>query len=191
MNLPNKLTIFRIILIPVYIIFLMIDITPIDNYIATAIFVLASLTDLFDGRIARKRGIVTNFGIFADPLADKLLTAAAFICFVSLGMMPEWVCIIIIAREFAVSGFRLIAASNGSVIAASKWGKFKTITQMIYIIVATLNGAPLFNWMNLPEAAADVYGIVTIVLMYAALVLTVVSMIDYFYKNKDAFTTTK
>ena len=189
MNLPNKLTIFRIVLIPIYIIFLMVDITPVDNYIATAIFIIASLTDLFDGRIARKRGIVTNFGIFADPLADKLLTASAFICFVSLGIMPEWVCIIIIAREFAVSGFRLVVAANGTVIAASKWGKFKTITQMIYIIIATLNGAPLFNWMNLPTAVANVYDIVVVVFMYLALVLTIVSMIDYFYKNRDGFTT--
>ena len=189
MNLPNKLTIFRIVLIPIYIIFLMVDITPVDNYIATAIFIIASLTDLFDGRIARKRGLVTNFGIFADPLADKLLTASAFICFVSLGIMPEWVCIIIIAREFAVSGFRLVVAANGTVIAASKWGKFKTITQMIYIIIATLNGAPLFNWMNLPAAVANVYDIVVVVFMYLALVLTIVSMIDYFYKNRDGFTT--
>lgn len=189
MNLPNRLTIIRIVLIPIYLIFLMIDTIPAHNYIAAVVFIAASLTDLFDGKIARKRGIETNFGKLADPLADKLLTGSAFIFFVSLGIMPAWACVVIIAREFAVSGFRLILAGNGKVLAATMLGKYKTTFQMLYIIIATLNGAVGYNWMNLSDGALNVYNIVTTVFMYIVIVLTVLSMLEIFYKNKDNFST--
>ena len=125
MNLPNKLTIFRVILIPFFVVLLLFDITAYDKWIALAIFIIASLTDFLDGHIARKYNLVTNFGKFMDPLADKLLVCSAMICLVELARIPAWVVIIIIAREFIISGFRLVASDNGVVIAASYWGKFK------------------------------------------------------------------
>ena len=135
MNLPNKLTIFRVILIPFFVVFMLAPICPgYANYIAVAIFIVASLTDLLDGKIARKYNLVTNFGKFMDPLADKLLVCSALICFVELDKLPAWMVIIIIAREFIISGFRLVASDNGIVIAASWWGKSKTISQMIMIL---------------------------------------------------------
>ena len=137
MNLPNKLTIFRVILIVPFIILLLGgqagwfgDNTFVTDMIALAIFIIASLTDLIDGKIARKNNLVTNFGKFMDPLADKLLVCSAMICFIELDKLPAWIVIIIIAREFIISGFRLIAAENGIVIAANYWGKFKTTFQM-------------------------------------------------------------
>ena len=133
MNLPNKLTMFRVILIPFFIVFLLIPITPYDKWIALAIFVIASLTDLLDGKIARKYNLVTNFGKFMDPLADKLLVCSALICLIELDKIPSWMVIIIIAREFIISGFRLVASDNGVVIAASYFGKFKTTFQMLAV----------------------------------------------------------
>ena len=119
MNLPNKLTMFRVVLIPFFVLFMLVDITNVDKWIALAIFIIASLTDLLDGKIARKYNLVTNFGKFMDPLADKLLVCAALICLVELSVIPSWIVIIIISREFIISGFRLIASDNGVVIAAS------------------------------------------------------------------------
>ncbi len=174
MNLPNKLTIFRVILIPVVVIFLLLDPDrQLYRYIALTFFIIASLTDLLDGKIARKYNLVTNFGKFMDPLADKLLVCSAMICLVAIGQLPAWVVVIIIAREFTISGFRLIAADNGVVIAASYWGKFKTTFQMLMTIVMIAN-FPFAAWQILGE-----------ILMWIALVLTVVSLIDYIYKNKD------
>ena len=174
MNLPNKLTIFRVILIPFFVLFLLLE--P-DNQtfrlIADLIFIVASLTDLLDGKIARKYHLVTNFGKFMDPLADKLLVCAAMVCLVATGQLAAWIVIIIISREFIISGFRLIASDNGIVIAASMWGKFKTVFQMLMIIVLIA---------NIPLAAFDMIGTV---LTYVALVLTVVSLVDYIAKNKD------
>lgn len=177
MNLPNKLTMFRVILIPVFVVFLLVDITPYDKWIALAIFVIASLTDLLDGKIARKYNLVTNFGKFMDPLADKLLVCSALICLVELGKIPAWIVIVIIAREFIISGFRLIASDNGVVIAASYWGKFKTTFQMVMIclMIADIDEISLF----------------TTVVMWAALVLTVISLVDYLVKNKDVMKDTK
>lgn len=174
MNLPNKLTLFRVILIPFFVFFLL---SPFfegyGNYIAVAIFVAASITDFLDGHIARKHNLVTNFGKFMDPLADKLLVCSALICLVSLSLIPAWIVIIIIAREFIISGFRLIAADNGVVIAASYWGKFKTTFQMLMVIVLILNiRHPLFYWLG-------------IVLTYVSLILTVVSLVDYIAKNRQ------
>ena len=174
MNLPNKLTIFRVILIPFFVFFMLAPYFP-DNgkYIAVAIFIIASLTDMLDGKIARKYNLVTNFGKFMDPLADKLLVCSAMICLVATGQLASWIVIIIISREFIISGFRLIAADNGIVIAASYWGKFKTVFQMLMIIVLI---------HDIQNAGFQVLGVI---LTYVALVLTVVSLIDYIVKNKQ------
>ena len=141
MNLPNKLTIIRVCLIPFFVAALLFD--HGNNYtmriVANVLFIVASLTDLFDGKIARKYNLVTNFGKFMDPLADKLLVCSALICLIELGQLPAWVVIIIISREFIISGFRLVAADNGVVIAASYWGKFKTTFQMAAVILMIFN----------------------------------------------------
>ena len=140
MNLPNKLTLFRVVLIPFFVFFLLAPyFEGYGNYIAVAIFIVASITDFLDGKIARKYNLVTNFGKFMDPLADKLLVCSALICLIQLELIPAWVVIIIIAREFIISGFRLVASDNGVVIAASYWGKFKTAFQMLTVIVLILN----------------------------------------------------
>ena len=172
MNLPNKLTVFRVVLIPFFVFFLLYPEVQYGNYIATAIFALASLTDFADGKIARKYNLVKNFGKFMDPLADKLLVCAAMICLVETGQLDGWIVIIIMSREFIISGFRLIASDNGIVIAASYWGKFKTVFQMLMIIVLTL---------DLDYEFFDMLGMA---LTYTALVLTVVSLFDYIAKNK-------
>ena len=174
MNLPNKLTTFRVILIPFFVFFMLApNMTGINHYIAAAIFIVASLTDLLDGKIARKYNLVTNFGKFMDPLADKLLVCSAMICLIQTGQLAAWIVVIIIAREFIISGFRLIASDNGVVIAASYWGKFKTTFQMLMVIVLILNvQMPFFQILGK-------------ILTYAALILTVVSLIDYIVKNKS------
>ncbi|MDE7131265.1 MAG: CDP-diacylglycerol--glycerol-3-phosphate 3-phosphatidyltransferase [Lachnospiraceae bacterium] len=177
MNLPNKLTMFRVILIPFFVVFLLVDITTSDKWIALAIFIVASLTDLLDGKIARKYNLVTNFGKFMDPLADKLLVCSALICLVSLGKIAAWMVIVIIAREFIISGFRLIASDNGVVIAASYWGKFKTTFQMVMICLMIA---------DIPQIS-----LVTDIVMWAAVILTVVSLVDYLVKNKDVMKDTK
>ena len=140
MNLPNKLTCFRVVLIPFFVFFMMAPFFEgYGNYIALVIFIVASLTDLLDGKIARKYHLVTNFGKFMDPLADKLLVCSAMICLIQTGQLAAWIVIIIISREFIISGFRLIASDNGVVIAASYWGKFKTTFQMLMVIVIIFN----------------------------------------------------
>lgn len=176
MNLPNKLTILRTIMIPVFLIFLYIPgLGMTGDVLAAAIFVLASFTDFLDGKIARKYNLVTNFGKFMDPLADKLLVCSALIALVDLDRIPAWVVIIIIAREFIISGFRLIASDNGVVIAASYWGKFKTTFQMIMIILLILN-------IDYPYS-----NIINMVIMYIALALTIISLLDYIIKNYKVF----
>ena len=187
MNLPNKLTILRLVFIPFYVFFLMTDFFSFTSHVALVIFLLACFTDTLDGMIARKYNLVTDFGKFADPLADKILVVAGMVCFVSLGRLPAWVCILILAREFAVSGFRLVAASNGSVIAASYWGKFKTGFQMAMVSLMTFDMQRLVETNGWSPVVWNVYNIVTIVVMYIALALTIISMIDYFYKNRKAF----
>lgn len=174
MNLPNKLTLFRVVLIPFFVFFLLAPyFEGYGNYIAVAIFIVASITDFLDGKIARKYNLVTNFGKFMDPLADKLLVCSALICLIQLELIPAWVVIIIIAREFIISGFRLVASDNGVVIAASYWGKFKTAFQMLTVIVLIL---------NIPN---KVFTILGTALIYVSLTLTVISLIDYIAKNKD------
>lgn len=177
MNLPNKLTILRVFMVPVFLVFML---TPLGEgngkYIALAIFILASFTDFLDGYLARKNNLITNFGKFMDPLADKLLVCSAMIAIVALDRTPSWyawVVIVIVAREFIISGMRLIASDNGVVIAASMWGKFKTVSQMIMIILIILNiDNPFFD-------------ILTLVFIWLAFVLTIISLVDYIVKNKD------
>ncbi len=170
MNLPNKLTCLRVLLIPFFIFFMLTDAAgAASKYIALAIFVIASLTDFLDGYLARRDNLVTNFGKFMDPLADKLLVCSALICFVEQGLLAAWIVIIIIAREFAISAFRLIASDAGIVIAASYWGKFKTVSQMIMTILLIL---------HIPALA-----VLEQVFIWLALALTVISMVDYFAKN--------
>ncbi len=177
MNLPNKLTMFRVILIPFFIVFLLASPTPYDKWIALVIFIIASLTDLLDGKIARKYNLVTNFGKFMDPLADKLLVCSALICLIELDKIPSWMVIVIIAREFIISGFRLVASDNGVVIAASYWGKFKTTFQMVAVCLLIADIAALT--------------VVTQIILWIAVVLTVVSLTDYLIKNKDVMKESK
>ena len=171
MNLPNKLTIIRVCLIPFFVAALLFD--HGNNYtmriVANVLFIVASLTDLFDGKIARKYNLVTNFGKFMDPLADKLLVCSALICLIELGQLPASVVIIIISREFIISGFRLVAADNGVVIAASYWGKFKTTFQMAAVILMIF---------NIPALT-----LVTNIVVVIAVALTIISLVDYVAKN--------
>lgn len=189
MNLPNKLTILRLVFIPFYVFFLMTDYFSFTSHVALVIFLLASFTDTLDGIIARKYNMITDFGKFADPLADKILVLAGMVCFVALGRLPYWVCIIILAREFAVSGFRLVVAAKGTVIAASKWGKFKTGTQMTMLGLMTFDMQRLVLEKGWSMTVWNVYNILTNITMYLALALTIISMIDYFYKNREGFST--
>ena len=176
MNLPNKLTVLRVIMVPFFVFFMLTDVGGAANkWIALAIFAVASFTDLLDGKIARARGLVTNFGKFMDPLADKLLVCSAMICMISTGQLEAWFVIIIIAREFIISGFRLVASDSGIVIAASYWGKFKTVFQMVMIIVMIMDLGSSFVMLET-------------ILIYIALILTVVSLIDYIAKNKEVLT---
>ena len=180
MNLANKLTMMRVVLIPFFVWFLLADPTGgYGKWIALGIFIAASLTDLLDGQIARRMHMVTNFGKFMDPLADKLLVCAAMICFVANQRMPAWIAIVIISREFIISGFRLIAAEQGVVIAAGWWGKFKTAFQMFMVIFMIVESALKDQAVTLVPltVAADV-------LMYISLALTLISMVDYVAKNK-------
>ncbi len=176
MNLPNRLTTIRMILVPVFVFFMLTDVGGAANkWIALVIFCAASITDTLDGYISRSRNLVTNYGKFMDPLADKLLVCSAMICLIPLGKLPVWFVIIVIAREFMISGFRLVASDNGIVIAASYWGKFKTTFQMIMIIVmiADLGG---------------VFDVIEQILMWISLVLTLVSLVDYIWKNRQVLT---
>ena len=176
MNLPNKLTVLRVILIPFFVAFLLLS--PGNDtfkWVALAIFVIASLTDMSDGKIARKYNLITDFGKFMDPLADKLLVCSAMICLIDLGKIPSWIVVIIIAREFIISGFRLVAADNGRVIAASYWGKFKTTFQMIMVILMIAGLGDIIPY----------YDLLTQIIMWIALALTIISLVDYIVKNKD------
>lgn len=172
MNLPNKLTVLRVVLIPFFVVFMLVNILgAYDKWIALAIFIVASLTDLLDGKIARKYNLVTNFGKFMDPLADKMLVCSALICLTALDKLPAWITIVIICRDFVISGFRLVAADNGVVIAASYWGKYKTTFQMIMVCLLIADLAPL--------------ALVTTIVTWIAVILTIVSLVDYLVKNRS------
>ena len=172
MNVPNRLTVLRVAMIPLFVVAMLWHQLPYSDYIAAVLFIGACITDFLDGYIARKHNLVTTFGKFMDPLADKLLVCAALICFLAEDNpeMPAWVVIIIISREFIISGFRLVASDNGVVIAASYWGKFKTTFQIIMICLMIADLAPLYY--------------VTQIVMWIALALTVISLLDYLIKNK-------
>ena len=183
MNLPNKLTVFRVILIVPFVLVMLGSyarwgwfmavfggIADYADYIALGIFIIASLTDLLDGRIARKYNLVTNFGKFMEPLADKLLVCAAMICLVEMDRIPAWIVIIIISREFIISGFRLVAADNRVVIAANYWGKFKTTFQMVMVCLMIAN--------------IEALALLTQIVMWIAVALTIISLVDYLAKNK-------
>lgn len=173
MNLANKITLIRVLLVPVFMFVLYSDINY-SSYIAGAIFVIASLTDTLDGYIARSRNLVTNFGKFVDPLADKILVSAAFISLVELGKIPGWVVVVIISREFIITGFRILAASEGVTIAASPIAKIKTITQLVAIVTLLFNNFP-FDKIGFPF---------DMIMLYISLFFTVLSGIDYLYKNR-------
>ncbi|EJT5938300.1 TPA: CDP-diacylglycerol--glycerol-3-phosphate 3-phosphatidyltransferase [Clostridium perfringens] len=196
MNLANKLTLIRIILVPIFLVFIAYQDLPYGSVIATLIFIIASVTDQLDGYIARSRNQVTNFGKFMDPLADKLLVTAALISLVELQLVPAWAAIVIIAREFAVSGLRTIAASEGLVIAASWWGKIKTVIQIIAIVLLLLQ----VNIINSPGIKELVSGsnflrnffiYVPDIFLYLAVAITIISGVDYFRKNKNVINTYK
>ena len=173
MNLPNKITIFRVFMIPIFLVFMLVEPINYGSYIAAGIFIFAALTDLLDGYIARKNNLITNFGKFMDPIADKLLVSSALICLVELDLIPSWVVIVIIAREFIINGFRLIASDNGVVIAASWWGKVKTNVQIVMIVMLIINLDNTF--MNVLEQVA----------IYLSVFMTIVSLVDYLIKNKQ------
>ena len=176
MNLPNKMTLLRVVLIPVFVVLLLLEGGQNDTLriAALIVFCFASFTDFLDGQIARRNNLVTNFGKFMDPLADKLLVCSALICMIELGQLPSWYVITVIAREFIISGFRLVAADNGIVIAASWWGKFKTTFQMLTVILLILNIPALHT--------------VTLIIAGVAFVLTLVSLLDYIAKNYKVIT---
>lgn len=172
MNLPNKLTTLRVIIIPFFVFFMLEDMGLTGDVVALVLFCLASFTDFLDGYLARKNHLVTNFGKFMDPLADKLLVGSAAICLIEMGRLDAWVVVILIAREFVISGFRLIASDNGVVIAASIWGKFKTVTQMIMTITLIIH---LDN---------PIWHVIETILIWASVILTILSLVDYIYKNR-------
>lgn len=172
MNLPNKLTTIRILMIPLYLVFMLVPPIPYGRYIAGIIFTIAAVTDALDGYIARKNNLITNFGKFMDPLADKLLVCSALICFVEFNLIPGWIVIIIISREFIVSGFRLVASDKGVVLAAGWWGKIKTNVQIIMCVMLTIDLD--YSFINILE----------VIVVYLALALTIISLMDYLVKNR-------
>lgn len=189
MNLANKLTMLRIFLVPVFLVFITVKEIPYGSIIATVVFIIASLTDQLDGHIARSRNQITNFGKFMDPLADKLLVTAALVSLVELKLVAGWAVVVILAREFAVSGLRTLAASDGIVIAASWWGKIKTVTQMIAILLLLLkvNINTSVNAISFVNNNSFLNGFFTYVpetIMFIAVLITIISGIDYFVKNK-------
>ena len=177
MNLPNKLTVLRVIMVPFFVFFMLTDVGGAANkWIALVLFIVASLTDMLDGKIARKYNLVTNFGKFMDPLADKLLVCSAMICLIPFRKTSDsMVVIVIIAREFIISGFRLVASDNGVVIAANYWGKFKTVSQMAMIIVLIADFGGVFDMVGT-------------VLIWIATALTVISLVDYVWANREVLT---
>jgi CDP-diacylglycerol--glycerol-3-phosphate 3-phosphatidyltransferase len=179
MNLPNKITVFRILMIPFFVACMLIKEIPYHEIIAGVIFIIAALSDLVDGKIARRFNLVTNFGKFMDPLADKLLVQSALLCFVANGLLPAWIAIVIMSREFIISGFRLVAADKGIVIAAGYLGKLKTVFQMVMSVML------IFHFSHPVWLATEQ------IFIWGSLILTIVSLVDYFFKNKDVLKETK
>ena len=188
MNLANKLTLIRIVLVPVFLIFIAVRTIPYGRSIATAVFIIAALTDKLDGYIARSRNQITRFGKLMDPLADKLLVSAALVSLVEYHVLMSWIAIIIIAREFAVTGLRSVAAAEGVILAASKWGKAKTFIQIVAILMALIN-LNLRNYKFLQNSLdfqlMSNFKMASNIAMYIAVIVTIISGVDYFVKNKD------
>lgn len=196
MNLANKLTMLRIFLVPLFLIFIAVKDIPYGTFIATFIFIIASLTDQLDGYIARSRNQITNFGKFMDPLADKLLVTAALISLVELQVIPAWATVVIIAREFAVSGLRTIAASEGKVIAASKWGKIKTVNQIAAIMALLIqvnigSSEYLTTFIVENNLYKNIITYVPQLILFLAVLMTIISGYDYFHKNKKVINSNK
>ena len=199
MNLPNKLTLLRIILVPIFVVILLLDeVIPHSYLIAGLIFGIASYTDHLDGKIARKYNLITDFGKFMDPLADKIMVISALVCFIELSLIPSWCVILIIAREFMVTSIRLVAAPKGIVIAANIWGKLKTVTQIIAIVVIML--LSYFKELSTlgislgfltGSEAVEIYPTVNFIFIILATVITVISGIVYLMQNWDAVKTAK
>ncbi|MBC8547425.1 CDP-diacylglycerol--glycerol-3-phosphate 3-phosphatidyltransferase [Clostridiaceae bacterium NSJ-31] len=190
MNLPNKLTVLRMALVPVFLIFILSPGIPHGYLWAFIVFVAASLTDLLDGRIARKRGLVTDFGKLMDPLADKVLVMSAMLCFVEKGWAPAVAVILILAREFLVTSLRLIAAGGGVVIAADRWGKYKTVCQMVWVIYTI--GAQWYLGAFVSPADQGAWVTITLaadLLMWLSVILTVISGVNYLWKNRACIRT--
>ena len=177
MNLPNKLTVLRVIMVPFFVAFMLYPLAgDASKYVALALFCIASFTDFLDGYLARKNNLVTNFGKFMDPLADKLLVCSALVCLSTTGKLATWITLVIIAREFIIQGFRTVAADNGIVIAASYWGKFKTVSHMALIILLIL------DFQN------PIMTIITNIVVWVGVALTIISLVDYVWKNKQVLT---
>lgn len=187
MNLPNKLTVLRILLVPFFVAALLIDF-PLNNLVALALFGAASLTDMFDGKIARKRGLITDFGKFADPLADKILVISALLCFVQLGLCDCVAVIIVLFREFVVTSIRLIAAAKGKVIAANMWGKVKTVTQIVAIVCVLVMQTVLdlgSLGVQLPAALPQIFTVIGEVLIWISTFFAVISGVVYVAQNRQ------
>lgn len=198
MNLPNKITIFRIILVPFMLLVPIFNITTtflginVGNLIILAIFLIASFTDFLDGYLARKHNLVTNFGKFLDPIADKLLVITALVMLVETGIIPTWIPVVVIAREFLVSGVRMLAAGEGNVIAASMLGKIKTVSQMIAISLALIDTNPFMAFISGgPQGFAFALNLLMSVAMVVSVIATIWSGVDYFIKSKDVVLKTK
>lgn len=190
MNLPNKLTLLRIILVPFFVLFLLVDAIPLSPVFALVVFIAASITDFFDGHYARKHNMVTDFGKFADPLADKILIISAFCCFIQTGLIGAVPVIIVLFREFAVTSVRLVAASKGKVVAANMWGKAKTVSQIVAVIVALV----LQIVLKLGGFSAEVsgsFGIIINVVVWVSVIFTVISGIVYLKDNADLYKNAK
>lgn len=192
LNLPNKLTLLRIILVPFFIVFLLLTQIPHSFLIALIIFILASVTDFFDGKLARKNDQITNFGKFADPLADKILVISAFLCFIQLGIVSCVPVIVVLFREFTVTSIRLVAASKGKVVAANMWGKTKTVSQIIaivgviaieYFLQLVQYGAIQLG--NNAESIVNILSVANAALVWISVVFTVISGVVYLFDNKD------
>ncbi|MEE0859580.1 MAG: CDP-diacylglycerol--glycerol-3-phosphate 3-phosphatidyltransferase [Acutalibacteraceae bacterium] len=189
MNLPNKLTLFRIILVPFFVMFLLIDGIPFSGLWALIVFILASITDFLDGYLARKNNMVTDFGKFADPLADKILVMSAFCCFIEMGLIGAVPVIIVLFREFAVTSVRLISATKGKVVAANMWGKAKTVSQIIAIITTlTLQAVLQFTGNG---DLSFIFNIITNVVVWISVALTIISGVVYLKDNVDLYKNAK
>lgn len=189
MNLPNKLTLLRILLVPFFVAFLLIEQIPLSCLWALVVFIIASITDFFDGYIARKHNMITDFGKFADPLADKILVISAFCCFIEMGLIGAVPVIIVLFREFAVTSVRLVAAAKGTVVAANMWGKAKTVSQMIAIILTIFLQAILQLIGN--SNLSSVFTIITTVAIWISVALTIISGVVYLKDNADLYKNAK